>query len=226
MLNRFIDPDLLLRTYRDPLALFDLAVSLLPIVGILAFGWGATPLVALYWLENLVIGAVNVLRMLTIGITHLGHLAGALFLSAFFTVHYGGFCYGHGVFLQSFADTTSNIVESPMGLVDWALGSGQGMVLFVGAILTANLVFYVADFLLKDEFRDAKPIQLMFSPYGRIVSLHVAIIIGGGLTLALGEPLLGVLLLLVIRILFGVVFNILRRLRLDTREAVGFPLQA
>lgn len=226
MFNRFIDPDLLLRTYRDPLALFDLAVSLLPIVGILVYGWGAVPLVALYWLENVVIGIVNLLRLLTVGLTQISHLFHALFLSVFFTIHYGMFTAVHGSFLQSFAEPGLKDILSPTGLVNWAIGTGQGMALLVGIILIANLLFFVVDFILKGEFLEVEPIQLMFRPYGRVVTLHIAILLGGALTLALGEPLLGVLLLLVIRIIFGVVFNILRRLRLDTRLTTDFSLQA
>ena len=46
-----VDPALLSRTYRDPLAIFGLVVDLLPIFAVLTLGWGAAPLVFLYWLE-------------------------------------------------------------------------------------------------------------------------------------------------------------------------------
>ena len=56
MKGRFIDPSEVARAYRDPLSWASLAVDLLPILAVIAFSWGPTPLVALYWLENLVIG--------------------------------------------------------------------------------------------------------------------------------------------------------------------------
>ena len=62
-MKSFLGPDLIARTYRDPIAVAVLLVDLLPILAVLVFGWGATPLVALYWLENLVIGMFTVLRM-------------------------------------------------------------------------------------------------------------------------------------------------------------------
>ena len=56
MTSRFFDPSELVRAYRDPLSWVSLAVDLAPVWAVFVFGWTATPLVALYWLENIVIG--------------------------------------------------------------------------------------------------------------------------------------------------------------------------
>ena len=48
MKGRFIDPAEIVRAYRDPLSWASLGVDLLPIIAVIAFGWSATPLVALY----------------------------------------------------------------------------------------------------------------------------------------------------------------------------------
>lgn len=42
-----------------------LLVNLLPVVGVLGFGWRAFDVVFVYWLENVVIGVVNLLKILT-----------------------------------------------------------------------------------------------------------------------------------------------------------------
>lgn len=42
-----------------------LAANLIPLLGVLFAGWSLLEVVVLYWLENLVIGAINVLRMAT-----------------------------------------------------------------------------------------------------------------------------------------------------------------
>jgi hypothetical protein len=60
----FFDPELFWRTYRNPVAWLSLAVDLLPVAAVILFGWKAVPLVALYWLENLIIGVFTILRML------------------------------------------------------------------------------------------------------------------------------------------------------------------
>lgn len=46
-------------------ALALLAANLIPLLGVLFAGWSLLEVVVLYWLENLVIGAINVLRMAT-----------------------------------------------------------------------------------------------------------------------------------------------------------------
>ncbi|HAO36976.1 MULTISPECIES: DUF6498-containing protein [Hyphomonas] len=217
----FFDPDLIARTYRDPLAVASLVVDLLPIVAVLVFGWGATPLVALYWLENLVIGLFTVLRIVATGFANVANVFGAIFMVPFFTVHYGMFCYGHGVFLRAFA--MDGGVGSPgVGdLISWALGSGQGMAYFVLAILIMNGVFYVSDFLIRGEFRKANLATEMFSPYGRIVTLHVAIILGALLAFGSDEPLFGVLLLILMRVVFGIALSAYRQHRRDREIGAG-----
>lgn len=46
-------------------ALALLAANLIPLLGVMFAGWSLFEVVILYWLENLVIGAINVLRMAT-----------------------------------------------------------------------------------------------------------------------------------------------------------------
>ena len=211
------DPSEVVRAYRDPLSWVSLGVDLLPVIAVIAFGWGAVPLVALYWLENLVIGAFTILRMLGTIAANAANLFGAIFMVPFFTVHYGGFCYGHGVFLATFAGVDD--FPSPAGLVRWALGTAPEMVWFVAAIVGVSLLHYVAEYIGRGEYRRASLDKEMGSPYGRIVTLHVAIILGAAITFGLGQPMAGVLLLIFIRVAFGIIMTVLRRRRRDAAVA-------
>ena len=218
-MNRFFDPDLFARTYRDPLAWLTLLVDLLPIIAVVLFGWKAVPLVALYWLENLVIGAFTILRMLGTIAANALNIPIAMFMVPFFTVHYGMFCFGHGIFLSAFAG--GGVGDAAPGfngmrmLVDWALGTGPYMLWFVGAIILVNSIFYLVDFIGRGDFRKTQLPVEMFAPYGRIVTLHVAIILGAGLMLAFGQPLLGVLILIILRVVFGMFLNMLRQRKIE-----------
>jgi hypothetical protein len=220
MKRGFVDPSEIARAYRDPLALASLGVDLLPAAAVFAFGWGATPLVALYWLENLVIGAFTALRMLGSVFGSAVKLAAALFSIPFFAVHYGMFCFVHGIFLRAFAEDSGDMPDA-RGLAEWAAGTAPQMVWFLGAIVAVNLLFLVFDFIGRGEFRRTDPMSEMFAPYGRIVTLHIAILLGAALTLALDEPLLGVLLIIVIRVVFGVAITVLRRRRREARVAAA-----
>ena len=99
---RFLDPDNIRRAFRDPITWAALAIDLIPIYAVIVLGWGAAPLVFLYWLENLVIGVMTILRMIAAGVGK-GIVGGAqlIFFVPFFTVHYGMFCFGHGIFLAA-----------------------------------------------------------------------------------------------------------------------------
>lgn len=219
-MKRFFDPELFGRTYRDPLAWLTLLVDLLPIIAVILFGWNAVPLVALYWLENLVIGAFTILRMVGTIAANVWNTAIALFMVPFFTVHYGMFCFGHGIFISAFAGGGPSGHVAPgydgmHALVEWALSTGPYMLWFVAAIIAVNAVFYLVDFVIRGGYREAQLPVEMFAPYGRIVTLHVAIILGAGLMLLLGQPLLGVLILIMLRVGFGMALNMMRRQKLD-----------
>lgn len=215
-----ISPSLIARAHADPLSWFSLAVDLLPILAIFLFGWGAAPLVALYWLENLIIGAFTILRMLTTGVYRPAMLAICLFTVPFFCMHYGLFCYGHGLFLRQIAVPEAN-GTSFSGLITWALGSGAWMALFVGAIIAVNAAYFARDYVGRGEAREANPFMEMFLPYDRIITLHFAILLGTLLTLGMDQPLLGVLLLLAIRIAYGLLQSIRRRKKRDAQLAEG-----
>ena len=40
--------------------------NLLPLIGVVFLGWDAAAIVLLYWIENLIIGLFNVLRMILV----------------------------------------------------------------------------------------------------------------------------------------------------------------
>jgi hypothetical protein len=83
---------------RSPAALGALAVNLLPIGMVLFGGWSLGALVVLYWLENVVVGAVSVLRLaVTAGAMSAAGFGGGLFTIPSFFLHYGMFCFVHGI---------------------------------------------------------------------------------------------------------------------------------
>jgi hypothetical protein len=114
---------------RIPFSAVALALAnLVPLLGVVFAGWSLLEVVALYWLENLIIGAINVLQMATVApapeyvsshvqdderarsgpvkppdphsaIPGAAHHLAKLFLIPFFVVHYGMFCLVHGVFV-------------------------------------------------------------------------------------------------------------------------------
>ena len=211
-----LTPAALAQAYRDPVSWLVLVVDLFPIIAIFQFGWGAAALVMLYWLENLVIGFMTLLRMVAAGAgTGVAATIAALAFGAFFTFHYGMFCFVHGIFLMAFAEmqggSGGDFEISPAGLIRYALSTGDGMVWFLGAILAIQLFLFVRDFLLRGEYRETDLISEMGEPYGRIIVLHVALFAGFGLLVFLGEPFVGVLALILLRAAWGAVQSVQRQ---------------
>ena len=220
MLN-FLDPNTLARTYRDPGAWVILAVDLFPIWAVLTMGWGAVPLVFLYWLENLIIGAVALAKMIATSMKD--HPIGAIgmaFIGPFFIFHYGMFCFVHGVFVSVFAQMSVENGDpsgfpSPSNLVNQALLSGENMPTFILAIIALQIFLFFQDFILRGEYRETTIEKEMSAPYGRIIVLHIGIFAGAFAMAALGNPMLGILGLIFLRALWGVFLPVRRRIQLD-----------
>ncbi|MFT7286386.1 MAG: hypothetical protein ACI87W_000492 [Halieaceae bacterium] len=181
-------------------------------------------LVVLYWSENLIIGFYNILKM---GST--GGLA-AVFPSLFFLIHYGGFCAVHGFFIIALLfDAPADIGNDgpwPLFLVFiqllfdvveqvLALAPREWIVAFLGLFVSHGYSF-VSNFLMAGE-REATTVNaLMSAPYKRIVVLHIAVIAGGFAVMALGQPLLLLTVLVVLKTVMDIVLH-----QREHRQAIG-----
>jgi len=219
-----LSPALLARTYRDPLACLILLVDLFPLIAVIWFGWRAEALLFLYWLENLVIGGAALYRvLLKARMTGQGGWQLPFLFGPFFVLHYGLFCYVHGLFLHVFA-ALSQAAEpaflGPPGLIDRALDSGQHMPVFIGMILALELILLWRDNLLSQSHHPSSLLAEMVAPYGRIIVLHFALFAGAACLILLGSPLVGVLGLILLRAAWGVYQTQKRRYRLENMQTL------
>jgi hypothetical protein len=165
--------------------------NLLPLYGVFFLGWDAFSIVALYWAENLVIGAINVLKMFVCNAIL------AVFAGAFFAFHYGFFCYIHGIFVLSLFGHDSWITSPIHELREFSrLFSEQHLWWAIAALAASHLFSFFANYIGGGEFRRTSVPELMQQPYGRVVVLHLAILFGGWIVMGLGSTW-GVLLLLI-----------------------------
>ena len=179
-----------------------IAANAIPVWGVLFLGWDAFYIVMLYWMENIVVGFYNVLKMGFAAVPHPAAHLGKLFLIPFFIVHYGGFTAVHGFFVLALFHKGQG---PPMGAMDWPCFLVFVQMLFniarymysvippqvrfaVLALFVSHGVSFVQNYLLKGEYTTAKPDKLMGSPYGRVVVMHITILAGGFLTMAVGAP--------------------------------------
>lgn len=193
-----------------------IAVNLVPLVGVLFFGWSTFDLMLLYWFENGVVGFFALLKiLLTRGsdgaIGALGAGLERIVLAGFFMVHYGVFWTVHGFFVMLLfggGPMAGGAGFGPMAGPPWFLVGGFGM---AGAVLSGGLfvatlglfvshaVSFVGNVLQRGEDLDRSPKELMAQPYGRVMVLHVTLVLGAFLMLGLGEPLLGLVLFVLLK---------------------------
>ncbi len=197
--------------------------NLIPLFGVVFWEWSTFEVVALYWLENVVLGGVNILKMITCSPSQdqeFGNEAGNLnhrikvFLVPFFTFHYGFFCFVHGIFVFALLgekDGNGGMMSQGPGLgglsqlVERAVEQGGKWAVL--ALVLSHLFSFATNYLGKGEYRRISAPQLMFAPYARIVVLHVAILFGAFAIVAMGSPILLLVLLILGKILIDVAMH-------------------
>jgi uncharacterized protein DUF6498 len=185
-----------------------IVANLIPIYGVLVHDWAIFPLILLYWLENLWLGVLQMVRLILLptleGLSAGKMLAGKLFLVPFFAVHYGMFCMIHGVFVfaifrgddggfgSSFFPTLSAVIEA---VERYKL---QTALLALGLSHLISLLRHVF-FAREQDAPGIGPAMVFGGIYARIVVLHVAILFGSFFVMAFGSPMFALILLIALK---------------------------
>lgn len=158
-------------------------LNLAGLIGVLAFGWPAGNVLALFWIENLILGFWSLIRVATargtrdggtrITVKGSGALNSRAGTALFFCFHYGIFCLVHGVFTL--------VVAFRIGF--------EPSVLWLAVPALLIMVRYAAEtvttwFGARGQRDRLSPQGAMTLPYPRIIVLHVALIVSFGLTIA------------------------------------------
>jgi hypothetical protein len=190
-----------------------IAMNLIPLVGVLKFGWDAGTIVFLYWLENVIIGLLNIPKILACTGGHGSRppsKGGLIYLAVFFAFHYGMFCFGHYFFLLSTYRTLPDF-----GQILPALFSPVLFWSLLGLTLS-HIVSMIVNFFGKGEFKSRSPNAQMFIPYSRIVLLHIVIILSGFAALAAGQGVATLVLLVVFKILFDLAAHVIEHSKVES----------
>jgi len=166
--------------------------NLVPLVGVLFFGWNLADLMVLYWVESGVVAFYTVLKIAIVG-----RLA-ALVAAPFFVGHFGGFMAGHflliyGLFLRGVRD-------------GWAPGAGAELTAIfvpiwtsIAALFVSHGVSFFTNFIQDREYEGATVSGLMTAPYNRIMVMHLTLIFGGWIILLMGMPTGALVILLALK---------------------------
>jgi hypothetical protein len=180
-----------------------LVLNLLPIASAALFGWSAFTLILLYWFENLILGSINIAKIVVAGFAN-GKPATTTMLTLvpFFLFHYGLFCIIHGFLIWDLFGPPGGPDVGPLELpaAAWAQLQNDPL-LFWNTVLLA--VMHTGNFLIywvaQRAWRGTDAYVQVFAPYGRVAVVHLALMLAAVPVALLGQPLIAVVLLAVLK---------------------------
>lgn len=167
--------------------MFLIGANLIPLIGVLFWGWSVGSVLLIYWIESIIIGILNIPRIWASE----GKAGEKLFTSMFFSVHYGAFAIAHLVFLVNLFGAGEPLASITSG----------------GAIMWTAISFFISHFisllmrLYRREFKGSTPSVQLFAPYGRVMIMHIVVLFGAFLIEFLGSPIYAVVLLVILKTL-------------------------
>ena len=182
----------------SPTTLVLIIVNLIPVAGSVFLGWKLADVMVLYWAESAVIGFFNICKIITIG------RWAALFAAPFFAGHFGGFMVVHFLFIYTiFIEMPQNGGTSGGELAEVAL-LFTSLWPALAALFVSHGFSFFANFLGRHEYRGRTVNDQMSEPYSRIIFMHLVLILGGGLTMALGNAVPVLLIMIALKVFFDV----------------------
>jgi len=194
-----------------PSALILVAANLLPIVGVVFWGWDAFVLLMLYWLETAIIGFWTIVRLVSmdadgradIRFGSSGRVAGRVGIGLFFTLHAGIFMTVHFIFLWAlFSGAWSERIHGVGDFIrEMVIGTDLWiplLVLFIvrGAVILGPALRRKLGLAAVGVAPSVSGQSVLLGLYLRIVVMQVAIILGAWMALLAGS--VGALVLLVV----------------------------
>lgn len=167
------------------------AANLVPLAGVLLFGWDLGALMVLFWAESGIIGLYHLLKMIVV------QRWATLFTGPLFVSHFGAFMAVHFLFVYELFVARDGGVDSSLADVGRYLLSLWPALL---ALLLSHGLSFILNFLGRGEYHGRQAREQMREPYDRILIMHVTVIVGGGLSLALGSPTAALVLLVALKI--------------------------
>lgn len=191
--------------------LFLIGANLVPLVGIFSFEWSLFSVLFFYWLETVVVGLLNIPKMLMAkgkdkALDHALREAKQSKNSKFiystlnisivplFLFHFGMFVFVHAVFLFGFYEA----VDIPL----------QNIGIAIGVFLVSHGYSFFRNFIGNKEYAHRSMKQQMMQPYTRVVILHLAILFGAFPLMIFRSSIWAVLILIILKTGIDIVLHL------------------
>jgi hypothetical protein len=188
------------RQLGKPTLIVLILANLVPLYGVLFLHWKVFPILFVFWIENIIIGIYNLIKMVYCqGFKKelWGIKANTIM---FFSLHYGIFTLVHGMFIVVLF---SGIMDKNGSIDGWSTFvnylSNFNLILAVIALTISHGVSLWLNYFGSGEYKDTTLTQLMTQPYGRVVITHLTIMASGLLLKVLNAPLVGLIVLVILK---------------------------
>jgi hypothetical protein len=157
-------------------------------------GWGYYETVLVYWLEALVIGAFNVLRLLVVGLAgerplgswlaeHVSATLGARIFftvvgTGFFVLKFGGFALGVGLFALALPAAFAPEESAGAAVFGGFTAAAPGVFTAAGLLVASHGFSFVRNFVARREYARLSIVSLVFLPYARMALVALILVIG------------------------------------------------
>jgi Family of unknown function (DUF6498) len=207
--------------FKKPSVIVLILANFLLLYGILFLDWEVFPLLFLFWVENVIVGIINVLKMAISSPQDAGKWVAKFFMIPFFCFHYGMFTLVHGIFVIGLFG--GFFIEGPFpdGAVFFRTITDHQLYWAILALAISHFISFFYNYIGKGEYKKANLNELMGQPYGRVVVLHLTIIIGGFLVAALGSPAFALVLLIAIKAFIDILAHVRQHSRYSQKSQPG-----
>lgn len=205
---------------------FLIVVNLIPLYGVWFKGWDAKPIFLVYCMETLIIGAINLLKMVFVTVFvrskdawenggTISMQSGWLFI-LFFILHYGFFAFIQTQLFFSISDIIPNgsfitKYNKIPGLLD---SNGKLLLLlFVCYYILQNLF----EFFASGNYKTISMGRLLFEPYLRIFIQQFVVVLGSAF-LSFGAGKIFILIFITIKIFFDLFIPLDRILQIAEKR--------
>ncbi len=154
-------------------------------------------------MENVIIGASTVLKMMICPPGDERQWTAKVFMIPFFCIHYGIFTAVHGVFVIFMFGMIGGFIkpcEFTSGPFD-IFGTIGNLQLWwsILALVVSHAVSLAVNYVGNGEYKKCNVVLLMIQPYARVIIMHITVLLGGFLVMLLGSPVIGLILLLFLK---------------------------
>ncbi len=224
ILGRMFSLEYLFRAIKMPSAILLVLVNLIPIVGILFWGWNPYDIIFLYWVENIVIGGFNFFRIflaqgrvttvegfitknegeiMNSGIEQVDDTSelnnftqASSFLRGKFLAFF--FIIHYGLFTLVHGAFIMFLFAPKSSFISEK--DYLGIVIFFLALVISHGFSFFYNYIYKKEYLHRSPQQQTMEPYKRIFPIHITIIFGAMIASVL--PQMVVILFVLLKIFF------------------------